>query len=451
MGRVRCQYYDKCRRAGNLSVVATLLSTCAPQSAVPEERDEEDPALHELSKVMVGERALMQAINGGFKEVVIYLLNNGVSINNPLPWRFFDLDQDHSQDSILTIPRLVEMGCFALHLAIAHKDQAMVRLLLEADADPDLGIYYFEKEGYVNCKWLEWKSPLAHACALGNNGIAQDLLEYGANIESQYTSCTTWKELNFRYSTPLIQAARSGHVPTMELLLEAGADANNYGYARVTPLAAAAAGDHVDAATLLLQKGVKFKDESGQGLVPLVSPIVEAVKSGSKLMLRLVLDAGIDVNVSILSKMPLAIAVSEGLLDIVDLLIEYGCDVNGDEQARKIHGWPSLPLCRAIRADNVPMVELLLRRGADHLCTAGWGRSETTPLNEALGLNTLPAAVIVIEHDKQLNTLASQEMDAQSETPGSDGEVELDDMVTSQETTAGAGFLDLIVSKTWRL
>jgi ankyrin repeat protein len=226
-------------RAGNLSVVTTLLSTCAPQSAVPEERDEEDPALHELSKVMVGERALMQAINGGFKEVVIYLLNNGVSINNPLPWRLFDLDQDHSQDSILTIPRLVEMGCFALHLAIAHKDQAMVRLLLEADADPDLGIYYFEKERYVNCKW---KSPLAHACALGNSGIARDLLEYGANIESQYTSCTTWKELHFRYSTPLIQAARSGHVPTMGLLLEAGADANNYDYAGVTPLAAAAAG-----------------------------------------------------------------------------------------------------------------------------------------------------------------------------------------------------------------
>jgi ankyrin repeat protein len=224
-------------------------------------------------------------------------------------------------------------------------------------------------------------------------------------------------------------------------LLEAGADANNYDYAGVTPLAAAAAGDHVEAANFLLQKGAKFKDESGQALVSLVSPIVEAVKSGSKLMLRLLLDAGIDVNVSILSKMPLAIAVSEGLLDIVDLLIEYGCDANGDEQARKIHGWPSLPLCRAIRADNVPMVELLLRHGADHLCTAGWGRSETTPLNEALGLSTLPAAVIVIEHDKRLNTLASQEMGTQGETPGSDCEEELDDMVASQEMNAEARIL----------
>jgi ankyrin repeat protein len=104
--------------------------------------------------------------------VIVHLLNRGVSINNPLPWRTFDLDQDISLKSSLDFAQMVEMGCFVIHIAIAHNDTAMAKLLLDAGADPDLCVYYFQKEKYVNCKW---KSPLVHAASQGSIEIAREL------------------------------------------------------------------------------------------------------------------------------------------------------------------------------------------------------------------------------------------------------------------------------------
>jgi hypothetical protein len=75
---------------------------------------------------------------------------------------------------------MVEMGCFSLHVAIAHNDTAMTKLLLEADADPDLCVYYFQKHSYVNRKW---KSPLGHAAVLGNLEIVRDLVRI---VSEQY-------------------------------------------------------------------------------------------------------------------------------------------------------------------------------------------------------------------------------------------------------------------------
>lgn len=157
-------------RGGDLNIVTTLLSVCNLEIITSYDDEVE---LAELSDIIVGERALMQAIDGGYKDVVAHLLDRGVSINNPLPWRIFDLDQDASRRSSLEIPRMVEMGCFALHIAIAHDDTAMTKFLLEADADPDLCVYYFQQERYVNRKW---KSPLAHAASLGNLLIVEDLV-----------------------------------------------------------------------------------------------------------------------------------------------------------------------------------------------------------------------------------------------------------------------------------
>jgi len=398
-------------RAGNLSVVTTLRSVCAPDTPLPDDGEAEDAPPPDLSDVVVGERALMQAINCGHKEVVIHLLDCGVSVNNPLPWRLFDIDQGHSQDSILSIARTVQMGCFGLHLAVARNDQAMVKLLLDGDADPELGVYFFEKEMYIKCKWT---SPLAHASANGNIEIARDLLEYGANIESQYISCTTWEGLRFRYTTPFIQAAGSGHMSMMEYLLSAGANIDNYDYAGNTPLSAAAAGDHIEVATLLIQKGATLISETRQEPIPLVSPVVEAIRYGSVEMLQLLLDAGVNFKTSIQSKMPLIIAVADGKVETVELLLKYGADVNGDENVRKLQGWPSIPLCRAIRLDDIPMVELLLQFGADPFCVAGWGRSETTPLKTAQEYAQTTAAKLVLEYVEGLESQLSELTDTES-------------------------------------
>jgi hypothetical protein len=89
-GRVPGQWRDyeakmviDAARAGDLNIVITLLSVCNSRAAVSDDDDEME--LSDLSNIIVGERALMQAIDGGHKDVVIHLLDCGVSINNPLP------------------------------------------------------------------------------------------------------------------------------------------------------------------------------------------------------------------------------------------------------------------------------------------------------------------------------------------------------------------------------
>jgi ankyrin repeat protein len=68
--------------------------------------------------------------------------------------------------------------------------------------------------------------------------------------------------------------------------------------------------------------------------VSFVSPIVEAIRCGSKAMFILLLDAGIEFNTSTQRKTSLLIALIEGHLDIVELLIIHGANINGDETAR---------------------------------------------------------------------------------------------------------------------
>jgi ankyrin repeat protein len=194
----------------------------------------------------------MQATHRGQKEIVICLLDMGVPINTPLPWEIFDIDHDFSRDSLLTIARTVEMGCFALHLAIAQGDEAMVRLLLDGDANPDIAVFYSSIEGVI---FRKWKSPLEHAAALGNVNIAQLLVNAGSSATSPHMVSLDMANVQFRYTDPLIEAAGAGHVDMIEFWLRNGADPNCNNLAGITPLAAAIMNDFSDASTLLIQRG----------------------------------------------------------------------------------------------------------------------------------------------------------------------------------------------------
>jgi ankyrin repeat protein len=465
-------------RTGNLSVVITLLSVCSPDTSIPDvETGAADPP--DLSNTMVGERALMQAIRRGHKDIVIHLLYHGVSLNNRLPWRLLDIDQDYSEDSILSIPRKVEMGCFGLHLAIAQNNREMVKLLLGADVDPELGVDDLETEMDIEGKWI---SPLAHASAIGNIGIAQDLLEYGASIEGQGVSSATWEGLRFRhgnlriltpgiaasghavspaqfryfqlrsfateegglqfrYTTPLIQAAGSGHLSMMEYLMNAGADIDNYDSAGNTPLSVVAAEGHIEAAKLLIQKGASLGYDTRTEKIPRLSPVVEATKCGNLEMLELLLEAGADFKTSIQSETAVIIAVVDSNLEVVELLLKHGADVNVEKGVWRSKRWRSIPLCRAIKANDKPMVELLLSHGADPLWTAGWGKPAMTPLQMAQEHAHFSAAEIVLDfHKRQIKASADGLTDSSTELRISQ-EAELDlhselDMKTTDMTFA---------------
>ncbi|RFU34121.1 hypothetical protein B7463_g2205, partial [Scytalidium lignicola] len=239
-------------RAGNVDVVAGLLTACAPQVSESMTTKFKE---HELSDAMVQQRALMQATNGGHREVVIYLLDHGVPINSSVPWSIFDVDHDFSRDTLLTIARTVKLGCFALHLAIAQSDEAMVQLLLEGDADPDVGTYYFSQDGSV---FRKSHSALAHAAALGNVKIERLLIDYEARPRNQDLTSFGLTNSRTQCKDPLIEAAGAGHVDMVEYLLSVGANPNYCDLEGTTPLSAASSVDSVDVIRVLMQKGARI-------------------------------------------------------------------------------------------------------------------------------------------------------------------------------------------------
>lgn len=445
-------------RAGNLSVVTTLLSVCSPHTSIP---DAETGAAvpPDLSHAMVGQRALMQAIYIGHKDVVIHLLSHDVSPNGRIPWILFDTDQDHSKDSILSIPRTVEIGCFGLHLAIARNNREMVKLLLTAGVDPELAVDEFEMEMNLEGKWI---SPLAHASAIGNIEIAQDLLEHGASIEGQGVSCATWeglrfrhgspriltpggaepghavspaqfryfqlrshmakKGLQFRYPTPLIQAAASGHLSMMEYLINAGADIVGYDSARNTPLSVVAANGHIEAAKLLIEKGASLGYDISENILR-VSPVLEATKYGNLKMLELLLEANASFKTSLQFESAVITAVLNGDLKVVELLLKHGADISVGEETWLAQCWRLIRICRDVKAKGKSMNELNISYGAD-LQAAGWGPTAKTHLQMAQEQAQISAAEIVLSFYSLQIERSADVLTAGSSIPRNSQEVE---------------------------
>ena len=161
--------------------------------------------------------------------------------------------------------------------------------------------YLVERGAPVNPKDAEcldrvWAYPLGAASVYGNHEIVKYLLENGADLQLSSLIDENHREFGGRYGSALCAAARGGHLRTVQLLLEAGADVNLLLQARYygSALAAAAAGGHWQTIRLLLEAGAE------------VNLLLQAGNYGSALYaaaagrhletIRLLLEAGADVN-----------------------------------------------------------------------------------------------------------------------------------------------------------
>ncbi|RSM17562.1 hypothetical protein CDV31_003639 [Fusarium ambrosium] len=110
---------------------------------------------------------------------------------------------EHGADPNITVHTRVRSGRTALYDAARLNHEGIVKLLLSSGANPNVG-------GYL------W-SPLFHASFLAthdNVAMAQMLLESGANTEVKAKY----------HETPLLYAAQAGNVALVKLLLKHGAD-----------------------------------------------------------------------------------------------------------------------------------------------------------------------------------------------------------------------------------
>ena len=189
-------------------------------------------------------RALSDAVRDGHIEAVRLLLDEGIYLNRA--------------DSIC--------GWTALHVALfgyagrrGDRRLEIIRLLLQAGADPNAAVRYrnHAMTGAVQLLLQAGADPntadvrrsTAPLCAAHGNskhtGAVRLLLQAGADVNAA----------NVNGQTPLMAAARNGHIEALRLLLEAGADVGAANAKGQTALMSAAQNGHLEAVRLLLEAG----------------------------------------------------------------------------------------------------------------------------------------------------------------------------------------------------
>jgi ankyrin repeat protein len=194
-------------------------------------------------------------------------------------------------------------GRTPLGYAAGYGHEAMVKLLIESGAQPDLK----DKLGYT---------PLSLAAACGQEAVVKLLLELGGvNVDA----------VNRCGHTPLSRASEQGQKTVVELLLAHGALPDMKDILQRTPLFLAASRGEEAVVKLLLEQSfvnVNAKDQYGH------TPLSIAAEEGHKTVVELLLAHGAkDVGgVSALS-----CAERKGHESVIELLLMYGAQPNSME------------------------------------------------------------------------------------------------------------------------
>uniref|UniRef100_A0A8D8SAP2 Poly [ADP-ribose] polymerase n=1 Tax=Cacopsylla melanoneura TaxID=428564 RepID=A0A8D8SAP2_9HEMI len=290
--------------------------------------------LEEPPSVLDLESQLLEASKGGDTSVVTRLLTQYPHIVNCR-----DLDGRHSTP---------------LHFAAGYNRVGVVEYLLAHGAD----VHSKDKGGLV---------PLHNACSYGHYEVTEMLVKHGANVNV----ADLWK------FTPLHEAAAKGKADIVRLLLQHGADPSKKNRDGATPLDLVREGDQdvsdllrgnsalLDAAKkgnlarvtkLLTVENINCRDAQGRNSTPLHL----AAGYNNVDVAELLLEKGADVNAQDKGGLiPLHNASSYGHLDIAALLIKHKTVVNATDK------WGFTPLHEAAQKGRTQLSALLLAHGAD--------------------------------------------------------------------------------------
>lgn len=123
----------------------------------------------------------------------------------------------------------------------------------------------------------------------------------------------------------LLRAARSQDIKEAKRLVDGGVNINAVGKDGATPLIWMLGLEDLDAMKLLLELGA----DPNQFVVGGVSPPLKLAAGGGKLeALRLLLDHGADPNLVYGNRTPLMMAIQGSHIDCAELLLQRGADIN---------------------------------------------------------------------------------------------------------------------------
>ncbi|MEN9704825.1 MAG: hypothetical protein RLZZ393_704 [Pseudomonadota bacterium] len=297
-------------------------------------------------------------------------------------------------------------GVTPMQLASVVADPAMIRELLKAGADADspnaegqTALMAVARTGNVESAQQlvkagarvaareTWggQTALMWAAAQGQAGMVRYLVSKGAHVDERAT-VRDWqrrvtaegrpKDMFRGGMTPLLFAAREGHLETARALLDAGADINLADPDGVTPLILALQNIHWDMARFLVERGADVNQWDWYGITPLYMAVdMNTLPIGKRVELP-------------------AMDRSTGF-DVVQLLLARGANANAQLKLRPRHRqvpydrytdpmivWGTTPLLRAAKAGDLPVMKALLAHGALVNLANSQG---VTPLMAAVG------------------------------------------------------------------
>src|SRR3984957_13815850 len=279
-------------------------------------------------------------------------------------------------------------GFTALSQACTNGNPAMVEELLKAGADANS----FQAEG---------QSALMTAAKAGNVGAVKALLEHGAEVNAK----ESW-----RGQTALMWASAENHPAAVQVLVAHGADVNavssvfdfsgmkpkpgdvpmHFPRGGFTALLFAARGGFTECAKILLEHGADIKAADPDGTSALVLAIINGHFDTAAFLLdrkadpnaadsygREALFAAIDMRDIYGSNRPAPRDSGKvEPLDLIKMLLDHGADVNaklaklippraGLDFPDVMMGEGATPFLRAAKSADVPLMQLLLEKGAD--------------------------------------------------------------------------------------
>jgi len=258
--------------------------------------------------------ALQAASRVGTIKIVECLLNSGADVNilqgvHGTALRAATLrGHEDLVDSLITRGadvnlRYKDKGESVLHLALASRNHAIFKTLLDAGAD-------------IDTEMPNQQHILVAACKHGDTTLIELLLASGVDVNVSGTKSSHYYSMPYGEDTPLNAACAEGHLSVVRLLLDHGADIEKTTESSATPSMAAIRGNNLLVVRSLLDA------EANVNHAVYVTPLSEAAKDYKLEIFEALLSEGAIIGGPSIKGNVLAEACKSRQYMVIELLLE---------------------------------------------------------------------------------------------------------------------------------